>query len=111
MAYILLLTAVRMTGQQSAETRRRVTRAEISFDTFPSDHSAFAARRALAAVEGVIDVLFDPCVRRAQLSFDPTKVCVSCLLATLQPFGPNPRVVSLATPTGGFAGQKDQQLL
>lgn len=83
-----------------------MTRAEIGFETFPCGPCATEADKVLRSIEGVIEVLFDPCVRRASVFFDPGRVNTAHILTSLQPFATKPRVISVIAPVKGEPGNK-----
>ncbi len=76
----------------------RATKAEIGFEIFPSDNCAIEANRLVQSLDGVIQILPDPPVRRMSVHFDPARANISLILSALEPFGLNPRVVSVTTP-------------
>ena len=76
----------------------QATKAEIGFEIFPSDTRSNEANRHLQSLDGVIQILADRSVRRMAVLFDPTRANISLILSTLEPFGLNPRVVSVTTP-------------
>ena len=80
------------------EYSRQVTKAEIGFEIFPSDTRSNEANRHLRSLDGVIQILSDPSVRRMAVLFDPAKANISLILSVLESFAQNPRVVSVATP-------------
>lgn len=77
---------------------RRATKAEIGFEMFPSYNCAIEANKLVQSLDGVIQILSDPPVRRMAVLFDPTRANISLILSALEPFGLNPRVVSVTTP-------------
>lgn len=85
----------------SLNWNREATKAEIGFELFPCDSCATEADRVLRSLEGVIEILFDPAVRRIAVLFDPTRVNIPLILSTLEPFGQKPRVISVITPMHG----------
>lgn len=87
-----------MENQRDIEIARYVTKAAIAFDTLPCGQGAAEASRVLRSLEGIMQIFFDPCVRRATVSFDPEKVDLPLILSTLGTFGPNPRVLSVTIP-------------
>lgn len=86
---------------------KQATRAEIGFEEFPCGPCATDADRALRSLAGVIQVLFDPCVRRALVLFDPARVNLSHILSTLQPFATKPKVTSVISPWKGVVRGKN----
>jgi hypothetical protein len=76
----------------------QATKAEIGFEIFPSDNCAIKANRLVQSLDGVIQILPDPPVRRMSVHFDPARANISLILSALEPFGLNPRVVSVTTP-------------
>lgn len=85
--------------QPNAAESPYTTKAEITFDTFPCGPCASEAHGVLSSLLGVIKIIFDPCVRRATVLFDPAKVDIPRILSSLEPFGPKPRVVSVTIQT------------
>ncbi len=75
----------------------RATKAEIGFEIFPSDNCAIEANRLVQSLDGVIQILPDPPVRRMSVHFDPARANISLILSALEPFGLHPRVVSVTT--------------
>lgn len=86
---------------------KQATRAEICFEEFPRGPCATDADRALRSLAGVMQVLFDPCVRRALVLFDPARVNISHILSTLQPFAMKPKVTSVISPWKGVVHDKN----
>ena len=76
----------------------RATKVEIGFEIFPSDNCAIEANRLAQSLDGVIQILADRSVRRMAVLFDPTRANISLILSALEPFGLNPRVISVTTP-------------
>ena len=76
----------------------RATKAEIGFEIFPSDTRTVEVNRLVQSLDGVIQILADRSVRRMAIFFDPARANISLILSTLEPFGLNPRVVSVTTP-------------
>lgn len=87
-----------MEERKGMEQEKHVTRAEIAFDIFPCGPCASEAHRTLTSLKGVVQIIFDPCVCRATVFFDPAKVDIPLILSTLEPFGPKPRVISVTLP-------------
>jgi hypothetical protein len=81
----------------------QASKAEIGFETFPCGPCAVEADRVLRSLDGVIEAVFDDGVRRATVLFDPTRVNIPLILSTLQPFGLNPKVISVITPLKGVS--------
>lgn len=82
----------------SHNSDKQPTKAEIGFEAFPCGPCAMEAHRVLASLEGITQILFDPGVRRVTVFFDPEKVDMPRILSTLDPFSPNPRVISVVIP-------------
>lgn len=80
------------------EVERDFTKAEVVFDSFPCTSCANKFQRALTSIDGVGEILFDPCVQRATVYFDPEKVDIPLILSTLELLCPNPRVISVMIP-------------
>lgn len=76
----------------------QATKAEIAFKIFPRGPCAAEADSLLKSLEGVIQIIFDPAVRRIAVLFDPRKVKIPLILLTLEPFGLKPRVISMISP-------------
>ncbi|MFQ5539317.1 MAG: hypothetical protein ACE5FB_02865, partial [Candidatus Binatia bacterium] len=72
--------------------------AEIGFEIFPSDICSNEANRHLQSLDGVMQTLADPSVRRMAVLFDPAKANISLILSALEPLGLNPKLVSVTTP-------------
>ncbi len=83
-----------LSNTYSAQT----TRAEIGFEKYPSDTRATEANNLVQSLDGVIQTLADPSVRRMAVLFDPAKANISLILSALEPLGLNPRLVSVSTP-------------
>jgi hypothetical protein len=75
-----------------------LAKAEISFTEFPCGARAARARDILRAVDGMIEVSFDPSVSRARLHFDPALVDLGAALSRLAPLQLRPRIVSVIVP-------------
>ena len=82
---------------QSNRYSGQATKAEIGFEKFPSDTRTVEANRLVQSLDGVIQILADRSVRRMAVLFDPARANISLILSTLEPFGLNPRVVSVTT--------------
>ncbi len=78
-------------------SNRQATKAEIGFELFPYGPCATEADRLLRSLEGVIQIFFDPAVRRIAVHFDSTRVNIPLILSTLELFGLKPRVISVIT--------------
>ncbi len=76
----------------------RTTKAEIGFEKFPSDIRAVEANSLVQSLDGVVQILADPSVRRMAVLFDPAKANISLILSALEPLGLNPSLVSVTTP-------------
>ena len=83
-------------------SNRQVTKAEIAFEVFPCGPCATEADGLLRSLEGVIQTLSDPPVRRIAVLFDPSRVDIPRILLTLEPFGLNPKVISVIIPMKPF---------
>lgn len=88
----------RMSTLENVEALRYLTRAEIAFDSFPCAPCAYEFQKTIRSTNGVIRILFDSCVRRVTVFFDPEIVDIPRILSTLDPFSPNPRVISVTIP-------------
>ncbi len=88
----------RVEEQQEIKTDKYITRAEVAFDSFPCAPCAYESRTTLCSTNGVIRIFLDPGVRRVTVFFDPEKVNIPQILSTLDPFSPNPRVISVTIP-------------
>ena len=75
-----------------------LTKVDISFERFPGGPCRVEADRALHAVDGINRTEFQDCVRRISICFDPSKVSISHILTSLEPFGGKPKVVSVISP-------------
>ena len=87
-----------LSAMQSDRYSGQATKAEIGFEIFPSDNCAIEANRLVQSLDGVIQILPDPPVRRMAVHFDPARANISLILSALEHFGLNPRVVSVTTP-------------
>ncbi len=76
----------------------QATKAEIGFEIFPSDTRSNEANRLVQSLDGVIQILPDPPVRRMSVHFDPARANISLILSALEAFGLNPRVAFVRTP-------------
>lgn len=76
-------------------------KAEIGFECFPCGPCAEEANRVLNSLEGVVQTVVDPAVRRIAVHFDPTRVTLPLILSTLEPYGVKPKVVSVVSPMKG----------
>ena len=76
----------------------QTTKAEIGFEKFPSDTRATEANNLVQSLDGVIQTLADPSVRRMAVLFDPAKANIPLILSALEPLGLNPKLVSVTTP-------------
>ena len=85
-------------SMQSDRYSGQATKAEIGFEIFPSDTRTVEANRLVQSLDGVIQILPDPPVRRMSVHFDPARANISLILLALESFGLNPRVVSVTTP-------------
>ena len=85
-------------AMQSDRYSGQATKAEIGFEIFPSDYRVIEGKSLVQSLDGVIQILADRSVRRMAVLFDPTRANISLILSTLEPFGLNPRVVSVTTP-------------
>ncbi|MFQ5918334.1 MAG: hypothetical protein ACE5I0_11040, partial [Candidatus Binatia bacterium] len=70
----------------------------IGFEKFPLDTRATEANNLVQSLDGVIQTLADPSVRRMAVLFDPAKASISLILSALEPLGLNPRLLSVTTP-------------
>lgn len=75
-----------------------LTRADISFDSFPCGPCRVEIDRTLHALDGVNGAEFQDCVRRLSICFDSSKVSISHILTSLEAFSGNPHVVSVISP-------------
>ena len=87
----------------SLNFNKQATRVEIGFEAFPCGPCAAEADSLLRSLEGVIQIIFDPAVRRVAVLFDPTRVNIPLILSTLEPFGLKPRVISVISPMKGVS--------
>lgn len=87
-----------MENHQAMRENGYATRVEIAFEAFPYGPCASEAHKALTFLEGVVQIVFNPCVRRASVFFDPSKIDIPLILSTLEPLCPNPRVISVTIP-------------
>lgn len=76
------------------------TRVEFAFDAFPCGPCAADAQASLSALAGVTRVVFDGCVRRAAVTFNPTQTDITRIASTLSRFASNPRVLSVVIQAG-----------
>ena len=77
---------------------KQLAKAEVGFDSFPCGPCAEEADRVLSSLEGVVQTVVDPAVRRIAVHFDPARVGTALILSTLAPFGAKPKVVSVVSP-------------
>lgn len=82
----------------SMNPNSQATKAEIGFEVFPCGPCAEEADRHLRSLDGVIQILFDPAVRRVAVLFDPTRVNTPLILSSLEPFATKPKVISVISP-------------
>ena len=87
-----------MENHQAMRENGYATRVEIAFEAFPCGPCASEAHKALTFLEGVVQIVFNPCVRRASVFFDPSMADIPLILSTLEPFCPNTRVISVMIP-------------
>lgn len=84
---------------------KQASKAEIGFETFPCEPCAIEADKLLQSIEGMTEITFNAAVNRLAVYFDPRRVKIPLILATLESFGLKPKIISIATPIEHAAGQ------